>query len=166
MSQAITGVSPSILSETTIMTVWPSMGASPFGQSLGRLYAIRGGFGNILTLGNFIALAAIPIALPLYFLNLLPWSCRRYRLTNRRIVVERGLRAVVDKEVSLDHFDDVSVEIQPGQRWYRCGDLVFTNGKVETFRLIGVPSPESFQHTCIKAQRGYMGAKTTMGPRR
>jgi hypothetical protein len=158
-TQAITGLTPPSTAEITIMTTWPSMGATAFGQQLGRLYSIRVGFGNILTVGNLIALAAIPQALLLYMLNILPWSCRRYRLTNRRVVVEKGLHAKVDKEVSLDHFDGIEVVVHPGQEWYRCGDLAFLNGKVETFRLVGVPHPESFKQTCLKAARGYAGVK-------
>lgn len=163
MSQAIAGVSPPGVAETTVMTTWPSMGATPFGQQLGRLYGIRTGFGNILTLGNLIALAAIPQALLLYFLNVLPWSAKRYRITNRRIVVEKGLNAKVDREISLDQFDNIDIVVHPGQEWYPCGDLVFNNGKVETFRLLGVRHPESFRQACLKTQRGYAGVKKAMG---
>lgn len=163
MIQAITGVSPAGTSEVTIMTVHPSMGSTSFGQTLGRAYGIRAGLGNIVTVGNIIALLAIPQALLLYAINLSPLTCRRYRLTNRRIVVEKGLKAKLDKEVSLDSFDTVEVIVQPGQEWYRCGDLVFSQGKVETFRLVGVPSPESFCQTCLKAQRGYKGVKKAAG---
>jgi hypothetical protein len=162
-TQPITGVSPASTGESTIMTTWPSMGATAFGQTLGRAYGIRAGLGNILTVGNLIALAAIPQALLLYLLNILPWSCRRYRLTNRRLVVEKGLNAKVDKEVPLDKFDAVEVIVHPGQEWYRCGDLTFLNGKVETFRLVGVPHPESFRQTCLKAARGYAGVKKATG---
>lgn len=163
MTQAITGVTPAGTSEVTIMTTWPSMGSTSFGQALGRLYGIRTGIGNIVTIGNLIALAAIPQALLLYLLNLEPMTCRRYRLTNRRVVVEKGVKCKIDKEVSLESFDNVEVIVQPGQEWYRCGDLVFSQGKVETFRLLGVKSPEAFRHTCLKAQLGYKGAKKAAG---
>src|SRR5262245_37329598 len=36
MTQAIAGVSPASVAETTIMTTWPSIGARPSGQALGR----------------------------------------------------------------------------------------------------------------------------------
>ncbi len=152
MKHAITGVSPATLGEATVMTVWPSMGSSSFGQLLGRLYAIP-------LFGKLIALASIPQALLLYFWNVLPWSMQRYRLTNRRVLVERGLAAKVDKEVSLDNFDSIELQVLPGQEWYRCGNLVFFKGKVETFRLDGIPIPESFRQTCLKTQRGFAGVK-------
>lgn len=163
MSQAITGVSPPAAAETTVMIVYPSMGATPFGQTLGRLYSIRAGIGNILTLGNIIALLSIPQAMLLFVLRILPWSCTRYRLTNRRVVVEKGLKAKVDKEVSLSHFDRIETVVQPGQEWYPCGDLVFYNGQIETFRLLGVPNPGGFMNTCLKAARGYAGVKKATG---
>jgi hypothetical protein len=161
--QAITGVSPPAAAETTVMITYPSMGATSFGQTLGRLYSIRAGIGNILTIGNVVALLSIPQALALFVLRILPWSCTRYRLTNRRVVVEKGLKAKVDKEVSLAHFDRVETVVQPGQDWYPCGDLVFFNGQVETFRLLGVPHPDSFKNTCLKAARGFAGVKKALG---
>jgi hypothetical protein len=163
MSQAIAGVSPASVAETTIMTTWPSIGARPSGQALGRAYLNRAGLGNVLTVGHFIALISIPHALLLYFLNLNPLTCLRYRLTNRRVVIEQGLRARVIKEVPLDNFDAVTYQQVPGQEWYRCANLIFTNGKVETLRLEGVPHAESFRQTCLKAMRGYAGVKKAVG---
>ena len=54
--QAIAGVSPASVRETTVMTVWPSISALAIGRLLGRLFSIRLGF-YIFRLGNFIALA-------------------------------------------------------------------------------------------------------------
>lgn len=155
MKQAITGVTPPDLAEVTVMTTWPSMGSSSFGQTLGRLYQIP-------LFGKLIALAAIPQAILLFAINALPWSCLRYRLTNRRVVVERGLAAKLDKEVSLDNFDSIELEVLSGQEWYRCGNLIFLKGKIETFRLDGVKDPESFRQTCLKTQRGYIGVKKSL----
>ena len=152
MSQAISGVSPSTLSEVTVMTVWPSIGGTPMGQTLGRLFQIRLGFPPIFTLGHLIALASIPLAIPLYFSRLL----YRYRLTNRRVLVERGPGAKVVRSVNLDEFDTIDVSVFPGQEWYPCGELVFRKGKLETLRLSGVQRPETFKQTCLKAQRAYV----------
>jgi hypothetical protein len=163
MTQAIAGVSPASVAETTIMTTWPSIGARPTGQALGRAYRNKAGFGNVLTVGNLIALASIPHALLLYFLNLNPVTCRRFRLTNRRVVVEQGLRAKVIQEVSLDNFDTIVFQQAPGQVFYRCADLIFLKGKTETLRLDGVPHAESFRQTCLKAMRGYAGVKKAIG---
>lgn len=163
MTQAISGVAPASVSEATVMVAWPSIAARPFAQMLGRWYAIPIGAPPVFSVGKLIALLSIPQVLLLLAVKLFPWTCTRYRLTNRRVVVERGLRAKVDKEVGLGSFDAVTVEVLPGQEWYRCGNLVFYKGKIETFRLDGVVSPESFRQTCLKAQRGFAGVAKSAG---
>jgi hypothetical protein len=158
MKQAIAGVAPPQSSEVTIMTVWPTLGASNLGRTLGKLYAIKAG-PWIFTVGNLIALCSIPIALPLFFWMLSPWATQRYRLTNRRLVVQRGLKAIDERWVELDRFDSIEVVVLPGQEWYHAGDLVFRNGPVETMRLPGVSRPETFRQTCLKARHSFVGVK-------
>ena len=171
MAQAIAGVVPATEKEVTVMTVWPSIAATSYGRWWGRRFANNIGitiFGLPITLGRLLALASIPFILPVYFHMLIPQipfvvfgfnnsSCRRYRLTNRRVVVEHGFGGGEQQSVSLDRFDSVETEVLPGQEWYPAGDLVFRNGQVETFRLAGVPHPEAFRQTCLKAQVGFSG---------
>ena len=162
LKQAIAGVAPPELGEVTIMTVWPTIAANPLGRLLGRLYSIRLGLGNILTIGNILALLTIPIALGLFAWGLAPFVSRRYRLTNRRLIVERGLAATDERSVLLSDFDAVQVDVLPGQGWYPAGDLIFRKGQVETFRLSGVSRPETFKRTCLKAQQSYTGVQRVM----
>jgi hypothetical protein len=129
------------------------------GKALGTLFAIRWPDVYIFRLGNLIALLSIPIALVLFFMRIAPVIGTRYRLTNRRIIVERGLTGVQDKAVDLDRFDSVTVDVQPGQAWYHAGDLVFNLGKVETFRLEGVSRPEAFRETCLKSHLAHSTVK-------
>jgi len=176
MIQAIAGVAPGTQGEVTIMTVWPSLAATAGGRFWGRLYMNSLGvtiFGVPIRLGPIIALLSIPLILPPYFLMLLPsfffiprigsfrgvnvanpW-CRRYRLTNRRVIIEHGVTYVHQSSVSLDDFETIDVVVLRGQQWYKAAELVFRQGDVETFRLAGVPSPESFRATCLKAQRSH-----------
>jgi len=184
MSQPIAGVSPPESQETTIMTVWPTLGASPIGRGLGRLYRIDVGFG-MFTIGKLIALLSIPLALALFFAALIPplpftWGYhRRYTLTNRRVSIladqmswHRVLRFVPwpgfrigfpERWAELDHFDSIEVLVQPGQEWYQAGDLIFRKGPIETLRLDGVSRPETFRRTCLKARMGYVGAQQAVG---
>jgi hypothetical protein len=157
--QAIAGVTPAEVKETTVMTVWPSIAQYGIGRMLGSLYAIRFPDIYFLRLGNLIALLAIPIALPLFFLRIAPGVGRRYRLTNRRVLVEKGLRNAIEKSVDLDRFNAIDVVVQPGQDWYYAGDLIFRQGNVETFRLEGVSRPEAFKAVCLKAHMAYVGVK-------
>ena len=165
MKQAIAGVAPPEVREVTIMTVWPTLAAGGLGRFLGRLYSIRIGIGW-LTLGKLIALLSIPLALPIFFWMLLPGVGRRYRLTNRRIILEQSKvfrplwRPLTF--VDLDRFDSIEVVVRPGQAWYPAGDLIFRNGAIETFRLEGVSRPETFRQTCLKARMGYVGVHNAM----
>jgi len=173
MGQAIEGVYPATEKEVTVMTVWPSVAASGYGRWWGRRFENRLGitlFGIPFTLGRLMALVSIPFILPLYFHMLIPKlplvlfgfsnpGCRRYRLTNRRVLVEQAFGGGEQQSVSLDRFDTVEVEVLPGQAWFPAGDLIFRNGPVETFRLSGVPHPESFKHTCLKAHAGFVGVE-------
>ena len=178
LSPPIAGVSPPELKESVIMTVWPSIAATGIGRFLGRLYLIPWGI-SVFTVGHLIAVLSIPLAaflvvgrflhgflidiqlfgLGKFFMTFVPASLiiRRYTLTNRRVLVQRGLRAIDESWVELDRFDTIDVEILPGQEWYPAGNLVFRRGPIETFRLDGVSRPETFRQTCLKARLGYNG---------
>lgn len=155
--QPIAGVTPPEKREVTVMTVFPTLGAYAAGRLIGRLCRIRVGFG-FFTLGKLFALLLIPFAIGLYVFSLLPGVITRYRLTNRRVIVRKGLRPADQRWVDFDRFDSIDVEVLPGQEWYPAGELIFRNGNVETFRLTGVSRPETFRHTCLATRLGYLGA--------
>ena len=165
MPQPIAGVVPAEFQEATVMTVWPSVAMYGPGRWLGRQYALRWPDVYIFRIGHLIALLAIPVALVLFFLRIAPFIGRRYRLTNRRIIVERGITAVPERFVDLDRFDSITIDVLPGQAWYDAGDLVFRQGNVETFRLPGVSRPEAFRQTCLKAHMAHAGVKKARQPR-
>jgi hypothetical protein len=159
MKQPIPGEVPSSVREVTIMTVWPSVSATAFGRFWGRLFALEYGpriFGVPVTLGRLIALGSIPFMLLWYFRMRIPgWH---YRLTNRRVVVENPFGGE-SKSVALDRFDSIETAVQKGQAWFKAGDLVFRLGQTETFRLAGVPRPETFRQTCLKANMSFVGVQ-------
>ena len=153
--QTIAGVVPPHTAEATVMTVWPSVASTGVGRALGRIYRIRDGFGPI-SIGRLALLATIPVGLAIYLSMRLPWAIRRYRLTNRRVTIERGVGGEVVQFVDLDRFDAIDVIVEPGQEWYAAGDLVFRRGQVETLRLPGVSRPESFRRTCLEVRQSYV----------
>lgn len=158
----IAGVVPPKVAEATVMTVWPSVASTTLGRALGRVYAIRDGFGAV-SIGRLALLATIPVGLMLYLSLRLPWAIRRYRLTNRRVTIERGINPQVMQFVDLDRFDSIEVVVEPGQEWYAAADLVFRLGQVETLRLAGVSSPESFRRTCLEVRQSYVGVAMAQG---
>jgi hypothetical protein len=107
--------------------------------------------------GKAMAAATIPLSLAVFFWQLLPFVARRYRVTDRRIVVQKGLGAVEERSLRLDQFDTVEVQILPGQEWLRTGELVFGRAGQEVFRLQGVPSPEPFRRMCQEVQSALAG---------
>jgi hypothetical protein len=159
MKQPICGVIPADLSEAPLMTVWPSLAVYPSGQFLGRLYDLRWPDLYILRLGHLLALLSIPVALVLYFRRVLPGTGVRYALTNRRIIVQRGMLAADERSLPLDGFDQLDVQVLPGQQWYDAGDVVFLQQGREVFRLAAVSRPQAFRQTCWKAHQAYVGVQ-------
>jgi hypothetical protein len=160
MSQPMAS-SPSVNDETTTMIVWPGITRFWLGRLFGQWYDIgRGGY--IFTVGNLLALLTAPGGAKLYLLRVAPGIALRYRLTNKRIIVERGWGAKEEKFVDLDRFDAIDIVRRPGMRWFDHGDLVFRMGQTETFRLEAVVRPIAFQSICWKAHMAYTGVKKAM----
>jgi hypothetical protein len=132
--------------ERTSKVVWPTIGATSWGRFVGRLCAVPFG------LGKALALATIPISLTVFAWQLFPFVMRRYCLTNRRIVVQKGLTRVEERSIDLDGFDAIDIGLLKGQEWLRSGDLIFVRDGREVFRLSGVPRPETFRQVCLRQQ--------------
>ena len=166
MKQAIAGVTPADTREVTVMMTWPSVagmgiGPIPMGRIMGQLFNIQAG-AYIFTVGNLLALLMAPLGIVLYFQRIGPLVAQRYRVTNRRIVVERGLSAQEEKAIELDRFDNIEIEVLDGYEWFDAGDLVFKSGEIEKFRLVAVPRPKSFHSVCEKARMGYVGVQKAL----
>jgi len=159
MRQPIAGVMPSDLAEVTCKVVWPTIGALPAGRLVGRLGGVRIGIGQFFTLGKLLALASIPLSLVVYAWQLMPYICRRYALTNRRIVIRKGLMPVDEKWISYDEFDAVEVEVLPGQEWLHAGDVVFKRAGSEVLRLPGVSRPDVFREVCTTSRTALLSVQ-------
>ncbi len=139
--------------ETTVTVVWPTIGATRLGRWVGKLAGLRLPCDPLHLLGRSMAAASIPVTLCVFFWQVLPFVARRYRVTDRRIIVQRGLKGVDERAVGLGEFDSVEIDVLPGQTWLRAGDVVFRNSGQEVLRLSGVPSPEAFRVLCRDVQR-------------
>ncbi len=156
MKQPIAGVVPSAQAEATITTIWPSIAAYPSGQWIGRLCGLKWPDVYIFRIGHLLALALIPHALFLYFSRVAPKIGMRYRLTNRRVVVERGIGGErEERAIGLTAFDTIKTDVLDGQQWYDAADLVFLHGDSEVFRLEGVSRPEPYRQTVLKARQAH-----------
>jgi hypothetical protein len=157
MKQAIAGVVPAEAEEATVMVVWPSIASFSLGKSIGRWCSIQWPGIYIFRLGNLFALLSIPVAVLLYFYRLRPKSAERYSLTNRRIVIQKGLSPTDDHSIGLDEFDSIDIDVHPGQEWLHAGDLVLKQADAEVLRLAGVQRPAAFRQCCLKAHMTFVG---------
>lgn len=144
------------------MIVWPSIGAFPLGRKVGQLCGLSAGIGKFFTLGKLMALATIPVSLVLFFWRLAPGVAKRYVLTTKRVVVQKGLGAVEADAIGLKDFDAIVVEVLPGQEFLRAGDLVFQAGGKEVLRLAGVQHPEGFRRACLRGQQAVCTVSKTI----
>jgi hypothetical protein len=161
MPQPIAGVVPPEIAEVPAMTVWPTIGAVRAGRWVGRLAAMPQGI-RPLTLGTFLAAATIPVSLAVFAWQFMPFVCIRYTLTNRRLIVRRGLRAVDGQWIGLDEFDAIDVEILPGQQWLHCGEVVFKRAGKEVLRFSGVSRPAVFRQVCLKARNAVVSIREVL----
>ena len=144
--------------ESTLTVRWPTITATTSGRLVGRLAAVGHGFGTVVTLGVLLGVVTLPISLAVYAWQLMPFVARRYRLTNRRIIIQRGLTPVEGDSIAYEDFDALEVETLPGQAWLHAGDLVFRRAGQEVFRLSGVSRPEVFRQVCLDAQNARLFA--------
>jgi hypothetical protein len=150
------GFAPPDLDEVDSMTIWPTIGAHPLGRLIGRLCANKIGVGEFFTLGKVWTLVTIPLSLVVFFWQLMPYICRRYTLSNRRIIIRRGLQPLDAKWVDLDGFDTITIEVLPGQEWLHSGELIFKRGGSKVLHLSGVSRPAVFRHVCLDAQKVFL----------
>ncbi|NQU25637.1 MAG: PH domain-containing protein [Candidatus Nealsonbacteria bacterium] len=148
--------------DAPVMTVWPTIGATAAGRLVGQLSAVPIGVGEFFTLGKLLALASIPISLSVFAWQLLPFVCRRYSITTRRLIIRKGYSEIDEKSIDLDGFDAIDVEVLAGQQWLYAGELIFRRDGHEEFRFSGVSRPEVFRQACLKAQDALLSVRAVL----
>jgi hypothetical protein len=151
--QAITGIVPPQLGEAVIREVFPSIAMWPAVAGLGRR----------LTRTIIGAPLAWLVMALFYFLKVAPFLAIRYTLTNRRLMVRRGLKPSPSFEVPLTDIDDVRIQRDANSDFFRAAHLeIISKGNV-LITLKGVPEPESFRHSILDATKAWVPGKAT-GP--
>src|SRR5262249_21017869 len=142
------GVVAPQLGEALIREAWPSVAATP-AAALGR------------TLTRTIVLAPLAWLLmaPFYFFKILPFLAKRYTLTNRRLMIQRGLKPAPTVEVKLEEIDDVKLVTDANSQFFRAGNLeIVCNGRV-AMTLAGVPEADSFRQAIINSCNAWAPGK-------
>jgi hypothetical protein len=142
---AVTGVVPPQRAEARIRETWPGVNDVP---------AVAGLAHALMRTIVLAPLAWLMLA-PLYFKKILPFIAKRYTLTNRRVMIRRGLKPVPSHEVALADIDDVRIEEGSLNPFYRSATLeVISKGQV-ALRLPAVKDPESFRRAILNARAAW-----------
>jgi hypothetical protein len=144
--QAICGLTPPTVREARIREAWPTLaGVMPPVARLG---------GGLVRSVILLPLGWLMLA-PLFGLKFAPLVCRRYTLTNRRLMIQRGWRPHPVQEVELKEIDEVRLVPDSADSFSFSATLeVLSDGKV-VLRLPGVPEPEGFRLAVLNAVRAY-----------
>lgn len=146
--QAVSGVVPPQVAEALIRVAWPSVAATPV-AALGR----------VLTRTIVLAPLAWLMMAPFYFLKILPFLAKRYTLTNRRLMIQRGLKPSASAEIKLHDIDDVKLVTDANSQFFRAATLeILSNGRV-AMSLPGVPEADSFRQAILNACKAWAPGK-------
>jgi hypothetical protein len=154
--QAVTGVVPPRLAEAQIREVFPSLN--------GTVPAVAG-LGKALVRSIVLAPLGWLVLAPLFLKKIAPFVCTRYTLTNRRLMIQRGLKPSPKQEVPLSEIDQVRLVPESVDDFFRSGDLEIISGGKVRMHLAGVPEPEGFQRAIVNAYTAWVPEKSTgLGP--
>ena len=92
---------------------------------------------------------------PCYFKKVLPFIAKRYTLTNRRLMIRRGLKPSPSHEVALNDIDDVRMVEGSLNSFYRTATLeVISKGQV-ALTMRAVKDPESFRLAILNTRTAW-----------
>src|SRR5262249_9609091 len=134
--QAIAGVMP------------PQLGEAKIREAVSSVLGINAGLallGRRLTQTYVLVPLGWLVLLPLFLVKFAPFLCKRYTLTNRRLMIQRGWKPAPVQEVALADIDDVRLDPNSVDPFFIAGTLeVVSKGQV-VMTLPGVPEPEGFR---------------------
>jgi hypothetical protein len=130
---------------TRIREIWPSVKRVPAIANLGKF------------LTNTIVLAPLGwlVMASVYFGKLLPFVGVRYRLTDKRVMILRGWKGSISQQVLLSEIDDVLLDADTIDSFFRSADLKITCGGKAVMTLVAVPDADSFRHMILDARNAW-----------
>jgi hypothetical protein len=151
--QAITGVMPPSLGEARIRETFPSV--------LGLSKSLAG-LGKMLIKSVFLAPLGWLVLAPLFVRRITPFIAKRYTLTNRRVMIQRGLKPSMSQQVELKDIDDVRPVEGTYDPFFRAGDLEIISKGAVALKLVGVPEAEGFRRAILSAVAAWVPGKGSL----
>lgn len=149
--QAVTGVIAPQTAEAQIRATWPAVTDASSGLA---------NLGAKLIKTRILAPLAWLLLAPLYFKKILPFIAKRYTLTNRRVMIQRGLKPKPVQEVKLADIDEVRIVESSFSPFYKAADLEIVSAGKVVLTLGGVPEPEAFRRSIENAVMAWVPGKT------
>jgi hypothetical protein len=153
LRHAVTGLVPPEIGEARIRETLPTVVAVMPAQAQLAQVCMRS---IVLAPLGWLLLA------PLFALRLAPFLCRRYTLTNRRLMIQRGLKPSPVEEIALKDIDEVRFQEGSYNEFYRCGTLEVISKGQTRMTLVGVREPESFRQAIINACTAWVPEKSKL----
>lgn len=148
--QAVTGVVPPEIGEAMIREVRPTVLAGGAGIP---------GLARRLIHSIFLAPVGWLLLAPLFVKKFSPFICTRYTITNRRLMIQRGLKPTPIQVVELREIDDVRIVDATRDRFYQSATLEVMSGGKVVMTLPGVPEPEGFSRAIRNAVSAWVPGK-------
>ncbi|MGL4555539.1 MAG: PH domain-containing protein [Gemmataceae bacterium] len=106
------------------------------------------------------------ILAPLFAMKFAPFTCKRYTLTNRRLLIQRGWQPAVWQEVPLAEIQDVLLDEKQIDTYFLSTELRIIGAEGKTvMTLTAVPEPAGFRLAILNARRAYgVAATKVVGP--
>jgi hypothetical protein len=148
-SEAIAGVTSPQTQEAMIREVWETIAANVKATSV-----VRKLIGTIVLAPiGWLLIAPIFAKRLLGFLPGLSFLTVKFTLTNRRLMIRKGMKPVPGHEIPLHEIGDVRIVMDENSAFYGTANLeVLKKDGTVAFTMPGVAEPESFRQGIIQAR--------------
>lgn len=146
-TQAVAGVTSPKVGEALVRDAWPSVASNPAAAAFAKKCFTSGPLRFVLAPFGWLALAPFLLKRLHGVLPGLHGLMKRYRLTNKRLMVCKGIIAEPVQEISLDKIKDVRISTNDTSTYFFAGNLeVLGENNQVLMSMPGIREPESFAH--------------------
>ena len=143
--------------EAKIRTTWPT---------LLDVFPPLANLGAWLIGTRFLAPLGWMVMAPLFMKKLVPFTFKRYVLTNRQVMIQRGAmgRARDDEKIALADIDEIRLEDGSYHPFFHSANLEFYKDDKCVLKLTAVPEPQGFRNAILNAMTAWVPEKAKAIP--